>query len=194
MKKLFKQSLAYCLVCAMLISMIPAVFAEGKATFAVGDMTVKALWKETVITYTITYDMNGGTGFVGETIMPGEMLTLPSSGFSAPIGMELDGWEVNGVKYIAGFQVFITGDTVIKAIWKNIAVLPVFTITYNANGGSGVMEDVGVSEGEIYILPECAFDGPAILEFIAWEIDGVRYAPGDEIKVGGDIEVKALWI
>ena len=53
------------------------------------------------------------------------------------------------------------GNTEIKALWKDSAVIPTtFTITFNANGGTGSMEPVTVEEGSRYPLPACGFIPP----------------------------------
>ncbi|MBP5262346.1 MAG: InlB B-repeat-containing protein [Clostridiales bacterium] len=62
------------------------------------------------------------------------------------------------------------------------------TITYDANGGSGIMPSAEVRPGTQFQLPANNFDAPAGAEFIGWTInDGTTlYDPGDEITVGTD--------
>ena len=69
----------------------------------------------------------------------------------------------------------------------------VFTVTFDANGGSGSMADVTKNAGETYVLPACAFTAPTGKEFKAWEVGGVEKAVGDSIAVNANTTVKALW-
>lgn len=68
-----------------------------------------------------------------------------------------------------------------------------FTVTFDANGGSGSMEPGTVEEGTSYLLPECAFTAPEGKEFDAWEIDGARYLVGDPYLINANITATALW-
>lgn len=68
------------------------------------------------------------------------------------------------------------------------------TVTYDANGGSGTMEEKTLDKGGTYKLLDNAFTAPnENQEFKTWEIDGEEAAPGAEITVDKDTVVKALW-
>ena len=68
-----------------------------------------------------------------------------------------------------------------------------FTVTFDANGGSGSMEPEAVKEGTSYLLPECAFTAPEGKEFDAWKIDGARYDVGDPYLINANTTATALW-
>ena len=145
--------------------------------------------------FIVTFDGNGGTGSMEPvTVEEGSRYVLPACGFTAPDGQEFKAWEIGGVEYNAGDGYVVLGNTEIKALWKDSTVIPTtFTITFNANGGTGSMEPVTVEEGSRYVLPACGFTAPAGQEFKAWEIGGIEYNAGDCYVVLGNTEIKALW-
>ncbi|MGN0504697.1 MAG: InlB B-repeat-containing protein [Ruminococcus sp.] len=67
-----------------------------------------------------------------------------------------------------------------------------YTVTYDANGGTGSMADATVVSGD-YVLPVCGFTAPNGKQFKAWSVDGVEKAAGDTITVTSDTIVTAIW-
>ena len=47
-----------------------------------------------------------------------------------------------------------------------------YTVSFNANGGTGTMEDATSVSGE-YTLPECTVSAPSDKQFKAWRVAGV---------------------
>jgi len=96
---------------------------EGNTfTMPAGNVTVTATFKQ--IVYTVSFDMNGGTG---EEIEPVPVIAnspypLPECGFTAPGGFEFKAWNVNGTEYQPGATIVVNGDTLVKAVWKEIPV------------------------------------------------------------------------
>ena len=173
-------------------------YNAGDGYVVLGNTEIKALWKDSTViptTFTITFNANGGTGSMEPvTVEEGSRYVLPACGFTAPDGQEFKAWEIGGVEYNAGDGYVVLGNTEIKALWKDSTVIPTtFTITFNANGGTGSMEPVTVEEGSRYPLPACGFTAPAGQEFKAWEIGGIEYNAGDGYVVLGNTEIKALW-
>ena len=173
-------------------------YNAGDDYVVLGNTEIKALWKDSAViptTFTITFNANGGTGSMEPvTVEEGSRYPLPACGFTAPDGQEFKAWEIGGIEYNAGDDYVVLGNTEIKALWKDSAVIPTtFTITFNANGGTGSMEPVTVEEGSRYVLPACGFTAPAGQEFKAWEIGGIEYNAGDDYVVLGNTEIKALW-
>ena len=68
-----------------------------------------------------------------------------------------------------------------------------YTISFDANGGSGLMDAVVVEKGTKYLLPDCLFIAPAGKQFKAWRIGGTEFAAGDRITVSGDTTITAVW-
>ena len=146
--------------------------------------------------FIVTFDGNGGTGSMEPvTVEEGSRYVLPACGFTAPDGQEFKAWEIGGVEYNAGDGYVVLGNTEIKALWKDSAVIPTtFTITFNANGGTGSMEPVTVEEGSRYPLPACGFIPPVNMQFSGWALsaDGSVIADG-AIMVTSNITLYAIW-
>ena len=164
-----------------------------------GNTEIKALWKDSAViptTFTITFNANGGTGSMEPvTVEEGSRYVLPACGFTAPAGQEFKAWEIGGIEYNAGDDYVVLGNTEIKALWKDSAVIPItFTITFNANGGTGSMEPVTVEEGSRYPLPACGFIPPVNMQFSGWALsaDGSVIADG-AIMVTSNITLYAIW-
>jgi hypothetical protein len=72
-----------------------------------------------------------------------------------------------------------------------------YTVSFDANGGSGEMSSVTVIPDSRFDLPACDFTAPAGKTFGGWsvEIDGgtVVAKVGDPITVNGDKTVSAVW-
>ena len=70
---------------------------------------------------TISFDPNGGTGTMQPMkVKSGEEFELPKCTFTPPEGKEFAGWLAeNGKVYPAGDIVYSTGDSVLKATWKD---------------------------------------------------------------------------
>ena len=146
--------------------------------------------------FIVTFNANGGTGSMEPvTVEEGSRYVLPACGFTAPAGQEFKAWEIGGVEYNAGDGYVVLGNTEIKALWKDSAVIPTtFTITFNANGGMGSMEPVTVEEGSRYPLPACGFIPPVNMQFSGWALsaDGSVIADG-AIMVTSNITLYAIW-
>ena len=146
--------------------------------------------------FIVTFDGNGGTGSMEPvTVEEGSRYVLPACGFTAPDGQEFKAWEIGGIEYNAGDDYVVLGNTEIKALWKDPAVIPTtFTITFNANGGTGSMEPVTVEEGSRYPLPACGFIPPVNMQFSGWALsaDGSVIADG-AIMVTSNITLYAIW-
>ena len=77
----------------------------------------------------------------------------------------------------------------ITAVWEDIT----YTVSFNANGGSGTMASASVKDGDSMTLPACSFTPPVHQRFKAWLIDGGEYAPGDSFTVAENTAVIAVW-
>ena len=146
--------------------------------------------------FIVTFDGNGGTGSMEPvTVEEGSRYVLPACGFTAPAGQEFKAWEIGGIEYNAGDGYVVLGNTEIKALWKDSAVIPTtFTITFNANGGTGSMEPVTVEEGSRYPLPACGFIPPVNMQFSGWALSaGGSVIADGAIMVTSNITLYAIW-
>lgn len=109
-----------------------------------------------------------------------------------------------------GATVFVNG-TSYTSVWTNgadykkyVAVYDIpftvpnaetYTVSFNANGGTGSMLDETDQLGGL-VLPECGFTAPTGKQFKCWaegSTSGAQYAPGEEYDVTGDVTFFAIW-
>ena len=171
-------------------------YAEDNNHFASPDTVVTVGDGAQLADCTITFNAGGGSGSMEPvTVKARTNYILPECGFTAPAGQEFKAWEIGGIEYNAGDGYVVLGNTEIKALWKDSAVIPTtFTITFNANGGTGSMEPVTVEEGSRYPLPVCGFTAPVNMQFSGWALsaDGSVIADG-AIMVTSNITLYAIW-
>lgn len=143
--------------------------------------------------YTVTYDLNGGTGTV-PTNRPeksGTSITLASSTGLTKDGFTFDGWlcSVNSTKYAAGASYTMTAaNTTFTAQWEAVSG---YTVTYKYNGatsGATPTSETGTS----VTLPTPTRTG--------YELDGWYTTAGEKVGNGGetygpeaDITLYARW-
>ena len=146
--------------------------------------------------YSVSFDSNDGEGTMETVKDVYGSYTLPSCSITAPEGKTFDGWQVNGEKYLPNQKVQITADTVIKALWKDKGVVPepTYTVSFDANGGTGTMADVPEISGE-YTLPANGFTAPEGKEFAGWKVNGEGdlLEAGSKINVTSNIQLVAQW-
>lgn len=98
-------------------------------------ITLYAVWK--INTYTVSYNNNGGTGSPGnQTKTYGKTLVL-SATKPTRTGYDFQGWGTSAgdtsVDYAAGANYTANAAITLYAIWK----LKTYTVSFNANGGTG---------------------------------------------------------
>ncbi|MDR1065234.1 MAG: InlB B-repeat-containing protein [Oscillospiraceae bacterium] len=112
-----------------------AAYSVGASFTANANTTLYAVWKAN--TYTVSYNANGGSGAPGsQTKTHGAPLTLSSTKPTRD-GYAFQGWATSNTAtsaaYSAGASFIGNATTTLYAVWK----ANTYTITYNANGGSG---------------------------------------------------------
>ena len=132
------------------------------------NKTVYAIWEGIpAVTYTLTFNANGGTGSMTPIAdLTGEY-TLPANGFTAPSGKQFKGWSLTTDGAIVT-KVDMTENKTVYAIWENIPVTT-YTLTFDANGGSGTMAAKTGLTGE-YTLPANEFTAPSGKQFEGWSL------------------------
>lgn len=76
-------------------------------------------------------------------------------------------------------------------LWFTVKEEPGYTVSFNANGGTGTMASERV-DGK-YTLPRCTFKAPPRSVFLGWGVGDTLYNAGDIIKVTEDITATAIW-
>ena len=132
--------------------------------------TLYATW--TANTYTVTFDANGGS------VSPESKLVTYDEAYGelptpTRIGYAFNGWYTSAsseTQVTAETKVAITYDQTLSAHWTANA----YTIRFNANGGTGTMDDTNVNYGVAFALPSNEF-ARAGYRFNGWKTLG-----GDE--------------
>lgn len=149
-----------------------------------------------VETCTVSFDANGGSGTMDSvSVQKGSSCTLPACRFTAPDGMEFDAWQIGGARYGAGALYPVRADTAVKALWKSNAVTPgTCTVSFDANGGTGVMNAVRIQTGSSFPLPICGFTAPTGKRFQGWALSaGGTAITGGTVSVTADLTLYAIW-
>ena len=151
------------------------------------NMTLYAKWIENK--YTLTFDANGGSGTMAPIAdLTGEY-TLPTNGFTAPGGKQFKGWSLTPDGATVS-KVDMTENKTVYAIWEDIPAVT-YTLTFNANGGSGTMTPIADLTGE-YTLPANGFTAPGGKQFKGWSLtpDGAIVT---KVEMTENRTVYAIW-
>ena len=167
------------------------VYNDG-ASYTMGTDSINnlyAIWKTKK--YTVKFDVNGGVGNIEDQIIEAnKKATAPT----APTleGYTFEGWYLDGEKWsFIGY--LVTGDITLVAKWipNNNSVI------FNANGGSGSMDDLIIATNSEAKLTINTFTKPGY-SFIGWATSpngSVRYNDNDNYIMGTDesYTLYAVW-
>ena len=153
-----------------------------------GNVTAEATYKNIpVVTYTVTFNANGGTGSMADATGVSGDYVLPVCGFTAPNGKQFKAWSVGGVEKAAGDTITVNANTTVTAIWENIPVT-YYTVTFDSNGGSAVTAQ-SIEAGQKATKPaDPTKDG---FDFKGWTLNGSAY--DFNTAVNGNITLVATW-
>ena len=156
-----------------------------------------------VVTYTVSFDANGGTGTMEDVTDATSPYTLPACAFTAPEGMKFAGWQMAGYQeiYAAGAQVALEEPNVtFIAQWKEL-VTKSYTLVTSADElteGDTVIV-VGVNGDKAYALAQqwsnnrraveiALEDGKAIVDVDLIATEKVNDYLVRELTIGGNAE------
>ena len=148
--------------------------------------------------FTVTFNLNSGSGTLSpKTIPDREKLVFPDgTGLTPASGKEeLLGWGDTAAAtsyHKPGDEVVVEEDLTFYAIWGDK-----FTVTYNANGGSGTVAAVTVSEGaKITLSDGTGLTAPTDKEFAGWATtDSATEANvTSPYTVSADAILYAVWV
>ena len=168
---------------------LPSTVVRSK--YVVGDLVTTTYKNKSTATFDIMYNANGGTGMMSETPKPYNVnYRLLKNQFAAPTHMQFKCWDVNGEEIDADTLIEITSDKLIKAVWETAQ----YTISFDANGGSGSIADIVKEYGDTCALPaNSGLTAPQGQQFKCWSIAGVERAVGYEFTVAENVTVLAVW-
>lgn len=161
------------------------------ATKNVGFTVTVPAWTS----YTVTYNANGGSGAPGnQTKWKDQTLTL-SSTKPTRAGHTFQGWATSsggGVAYSAGGSYSANASATLYAVWK----ANTYTVSYNANGGTGAPANQTKTYGKNLTLSTTT-PTRTNYNFKGWGTSAstttVSYTPGATYTANNGIALYAIW-
>jgi len=147
-------------------------------TAVTASITLKAKW--TVITYTVTFDSDGGSAVASATVTSGAKVTKPAD--PTKTGYTFAGWYVGETAY--DFNTAVTAAVTLKAKWTVIT----YTVTFDSDGGTAVA-NATVNHGAKVTKPA----DPAKEEYVfkGWYVGDTAY--DFDTVVTAAVSLKAKW-
>ena len=151
--------------------------------------------------------VNNGTG--SGRYVEGESVTITAN--EPESGKQFKEWtDVDGLTFTSGSATSSTAtftmpanDVTVTATYEDIPAPPVekYTVTLDANGGSGSIDPISIPAGEEFTVPACSFIPPEGKVFQRWNTlpvgttgnYGTWYDPGDKITLTDDMTLYARW-
>ena len=167
--------------------------AGGTITLSSSD-TLYAVWK--INTYTVSYNANGGSGAPSsQTKTYGKTLTL-SSTKPTRTGYTFQGWGTSAtdttVDYAAGGSYTANAGDTLYAIWK----INTYTVSYNANGGSGAPSSQTKEYGKTLTLSSVK-PTRTNYTFVGWATSAsetsATYSAGGSYTANSAVTLYAIW-
>ena len=158
-------------------------------------------WDAEPVSYTLTYDLNGGegspppaqTGFANTTIVVTEEIPTREDHAFAGWSLLPDGQ----VDYQSGDPIVMDSDKTLYASWVSTLIGTMFTVTLHPNGGDGEIITVQVAENTEFELYKASFTRELCL-FDSWNTQadntGTSYRFGSTYLVTKDITFYAHFI
>ena len=167
-------------------------------TAITGDITLYAKWTEesvtppVPVTYTVTFETNGGSAVASQTVNSGEKATKPTDPTKS--GFVFDGWYQDATFAVAfDFDTPITADVTIYAKWKEETPDPVtYTVMFDANGHGTAPTAQTVNSGETATEPTAPTESG--WTFGGWYTEAACTNKFDfSTAITGDITLYAKW-
>ena len=184
-----RTSIAKTIYCASALSGIDAV---GTVTMTVStSYTIPAL-----PVYTITYNANGGTGAPSsQSKVHGSTIKIPST-IPTRSGYTFLGWNSSSTAttatYSAGGDFTANLNTTLYAVWRANS----FTVSYNANGGTGAPSSQTKTYGVALTLSSTV-PTRTDYKFLGWGVSAnsttASYAAGGSYTTDASITLYAVW-
>ena len=146
--------------------------------------------------YTISYNANGGTGAPGNQTKWYNMNTTLSSNVPTRGGYTFQGWATSStgsVAYNPGATYTANANVDLFAVWK---VNATYTISYNANGGTGAPGDQTKTH-DVNIALSSVIPTRTGYAFKGWNSNssgtGASYSPGATYTANAHLDLFAVW-
>ena len=118
------------------------VSAAGYTSKTSATVTVTAA-SSSVITYTVTFNSNGGSNVATQTVNSGGTVTRPENPTRSDYAF--DNWYSDwDLTMVYDFSTPVTGNITLRARWN-----PVYTVTFNSNGGNDIPDQIVEPDGTV---------------------------------------------
>lgn len=147
-------------------------------------------------TYTISFNANGGSGAPSAQTKSHNVAITLSSAIPARSGYTFLGWSTSSTatsaSYSAGGSYTANGNATLYAVWKTNT----YTISYNANGGSGAPGSQIKTHGVNLVLSSVKPTRTGYT-FLGWSTNSaattVMYTSGGQFAPNGNATLYAVW-
>ena len=174
-----------------------ATYSPGDTYTNNGRVTLYAVWASK--TYTISYDANGGGGAPGSQRKTHDIKILIPTVEPVRNGYTFLGWGVSRTStsptYQPGEWYYSNISRTLYAVWQKNGPAT-YTVSYNANGGSGAPGSQTKTENVTLTLSPVSprrtgytFKGWATNKFMP----GAQYQPGGRYTANASVTLYALW-
>lgn len=174
-----------------------ATYSPGDTYTNNGRVTLYAVWASK--TYTISYDANGGGGAPGSQRKTHDIKILIPTVEPVRNGYTFLGWGVSRTStsptYQPGEWYYSNISRTLYAVWQKNGPAT-YTVSYNANGGSGAPGSQTKTENVTLTLSPVSprrtgytFKGWATNKFMP----GAQYQPGGKYTANASVTLYALW-
>ena len=182
----------------------PTYYAGGSYT-ANASATLYAVWSYNTpsptptTTYTISYNANGGSGAPSSQTKTKDVTLTLSSTKPTRSGYTFLGWSTSSTAtsptYYAGGSYTANASATLYAVWSYNAPT-VYTITFNANGGSGAPSSVTKTDGVTIYLPSTE-PTRTNYAFLGWSTSSTATSPtyyaGGSFTRNANTTLYAVW-
>ena len=179
----------------------PDYSATATSAVIASSATLVVTTNETDYTYTLSYNANGGSGApssqqqtVAATTAPSMTFTISSVSPSRE-GYTFKGWATSSTATSASYQpngsISVSGNTTLYAVWQVIT----YTVSYNANGGTGAPTAQTKTYGQSITLSSTAPTRTGYL-FQGWATSStgaVAYQPSGTYSTNASVVLYAIW-
>lgn len=175
-----------------------ATYQPGGSYTSNAAVTLYAVWQKNATTYSVTYNANGGSGAPGtQTKTENVTLTL-SSTKPTRSGYTFKGWATSSTATVASYQpgssYTANAKVTLYAVWsKNPSQ---YTVSYNANGGSGAPPSQTKTEGVALTL-SATKPTRSGYTFLGWSTSSTAisatYSAGGSYTANAGATLYAVW-
>jgi len=164
-------------------------YQAGASISMSANKTIYAVWEKT---YAVTYNVNGGSGSVAsQTKIKDVTLTLAGTEPTRS-GYAFYGWATNAsaldAEYQFGDSYTANAGLALYAVWRKL-----YTITYDANGGSNAPAPQTKTQ-LIDLVLSSSIPTLASKTFMIWQdASGNTYHPGETYTADADLSMTAVW-